>query len=67
VRFQSVGRLASLKANQARTRDAKSVNMCPASAMSASDPDTMPPKTSANMKLPVNIAAIAIFRSFFDV
>ena len=46
-----VGRAArSRKPNQASASEAKSVSMWPASASSASEPATMPPATSANMK-----------------
>ena len=47
----------SLKANQASDSEAKSVSIWPASAMSASEPATMPPMISANMKPPVSSAA----------
>jgi hypothetical protein len=57
------GRRASRKASQASTSEAKSVSMCPASARSASEPETRPPATSASMKGPVSPAATVMARS----
>ena len=44
-------------AAQASASAAVSVSMCPASAISASEPATMPPATSASMKAPVSAMA----------
>ena len=60
----SAGRRASLKPNQASDSKAKSVSIWPASAMtSLSEPEAMPPATSANMKRPVSSAAAPIRHS----
>ena len=55
--FQSAGRRAKRKPNQASDSEAKSVSMWPASARSASEPETMPPTISAPMSIPVSSAA----------
>ena len=67
MRAASAGRRATRKASQAIDSAAKSVSMCPASAISASDPETSPPTTSTTMKPPVSSAAIPIARALAAV
>ena len=61
--FASAGRRATRKASQAMASAAKSVSMCPASAISASEPEIRPPATSTSMKPPVSSAAMPMARA----